>query len=321
MKISPKNIIMLQQGAMMEKRRIQIDQELNAIIEYDDSFRLILSRDDLSEYYKGFVNWHKQPAIEISVITEGAVNVYVLEREEVVTEGNGFFIMPGFLHSIRPAPGYRASKYFTLIFYPEILYGTHGSYYEKAYYHPIANCNMPLFIFKRCDTWTEGIFSGLKWIADHFSETSPEFRLKTQHILQDIWTLFASNLTEAVKPGSSSHDNRKILNMVTWLHMHYQEKFSLTLLAQNMSMSRNECCRYFKHMMNMTITEYLLEYRLSKAAALLESSELSITEIAGQTGFCDVSYFIKMFRHKTGITPKAYTKKLKGQADPHDRRS
>lgn len=100
--------------------------------------------------------------------------------------------------------------------------------------------------------------------------------------------------------------------MVTWLHMHYQEKFSLTLLAQNMSMSRNECCRYFKHMMNMTITEYLLEYRLSKAAALLESSELSITEIAGQTGFCDVSYFIKMFRHKTGITPKAYTKKLKG---------
>ncbi|MCM1212740.1 MAG: AraC family transcriptional regulator [Blautia sp.] len=71
-------------------------------------------------------------------------------------------------------------------------------------------------------------------------------------------------------------------------------------------MSRNECCRYFKHMMNMTITEYLLEYRLSKAAALLESSDLSITEIAGQTGFCDVSYFIKMFRRKTGSTPKAY---------------
>lgn len=57
----------------------------------------------------------------------------------------------------------------------------------------------------------------------------------------------------------------------------------------------------------MTITEYLLEYRLTKAAALLEASGLSITEIAGRTGFCDVSYFIKMFRQKTGITPKAYS--------------
>ncbi len=295
----------------MNKRQIQIDQELNAIVEYDESFRLILSRDDLQEYYKGFVNWHKQPTIEISVIIEGAVNVYVLEHEQTLEEGDGFFIMPGFLHSIRPASGYEASKYFTLIFYPEILYGIHGSYYEKAFYYPIASCNIPFFAFRKCDTWTVEIFPKLKWIADNFSENSPEFRLKTQHILQDIWTLFASNLPEQqINPSPAPHDNKKILNLITWLHTHYQEKFSLNALAENTSMSRNECCRYFKHMMNMTITEYLLEYRLSKAAALLESSGLNITEIAEQTGFCDVSYFIKMFRRKTGITPKAYTKKF-----------
>lgn len=294
----------------MEKRRIQIDSELNAIVAYDDSFRLILSRDDLSEYHKGFVNWHKQPTIEISVIMEGAVNVYVLEHEQLVTKGNGFFIMPGFLHSIQPAPGYQAAKYFTLIFYPDILYGTHGSYYEKEYYRPITDSNISFFIFRKCEEWAAQIFPKLKWIADHFSE-NPDFRLKTQHILQDIWTLFAPNLPEPPqnKPHSTSRDNKKILELVNWLHTHYQEKFSLTALAENMSMSRNECCRYFKHMMNMTITEYLLEYRLSKAAALLESSDLSITEIAEQTGFCDVSYFIKMFRRKTGITPKAYAKK------------
>lgn len=215
--------------------------------------------------------------------------------------------MPGFLHSIRPAEGYHAFRYFTLIFYPEILYGVHGSYYETAYYRPIADCNMPLFLFKKCDAWATGIFPKLKWIADHFSETTG-FRLKTQHILQDVRALFASSLSGQVKPNSVLHDNRKILDLVTWLHTHYKDRFSLTALAEHMSMGRNECCRYFKHMMNMTITEYLLAYRLSKAAALLESSGLSITEIAGRTGFCDVSYFIKMFRRKTGITPKAYAK-------------
>ncbi len=71
-------------------------------------------------------------------------------------------------------------------------------------------------------------------------------------------------------------------------------------------MSRNECCWYFKQMMNMTITEYLLEYRLSKAAELLETSGLSISEIAWKTGFCDVSYFVKRFKEKTGITSSTY---------------
>lgn len=292
----------------MEMRQVLVDDEMNAIVAYDESFRLILSQDDLSEYHKGFVNWHKQPTVEISVITEGAVKVNVLEHEYIVTENDGFFIMPGFLHSIQPVPGYESSKYFTLIFYPEILYGARDSYYDKAYYSPIANCNTPFFLFSKEDAWTAEIFPKLKWIAENFSETSPAFRLKTQHILQDIWALFAGNLLDRTEPSSALHDTKKILNIISWLHRHYQEKFSLTELAKSVSMSRNECCRYFKHMMNMTITEYLLEYRLSKAAALLESSELSITEIGEQAGFCDVSYFIKMFRRRTGMTPKVYAR-------------
>ncbi|MCM1037760.1 MAG: hypothetical protein NC434_00435 [Ruminococcus sp.] len=84
----------------MEKRQIQIDSELNAIVAYDDAFRLILSRNDLREYHKGSVNWHKQPTIEISVIIEGAVNVYVLEHEQLVTKGEGFFKMRGMDYKI-----------------------------------------------------------------------------------------------------------------------------------------------------------------------------------------------------------------------------
>ena len=293
----------------MEKRQVPIDQEMNALVAYDEAFRFILSRDDLSEYNKGFVNWHKQPTIEISVICEGAVNVYVLEYEQTVAAGDGFCIMPGFLHSIRPAPGYKTAKYFTLIFHPEILYGSHGSYYEEAYYRPIVDCNTPYFVFRGRDAWTKEIFPKLMWVGDHCPDTSPAFRLKTQHILQDVWALFAANLLDQTKPSLAARDTRKILNLIAYLHEHYQEKFSLAALADHVSMSRNECCRYFKQMMNMTITEYLLEYRLSKAAALLETSGLSITEIAEQTGFCDVSYFIKMFRRKTGITPKAYAKR------------
>ena len=290
----------------MEKRQIPIDGEMNAVVEYDESFRFLFSQDDLSEYNKGFVNWHRQPTIEISVVCEGAVNVYVLQQEQTVTAGDGFIIMPGFLHSIRPAPGHDAARYFTLIFHPEILYGFRGSYFDKAYYRPVADRNTPLFLLRKEDAWTQEVFCELSQVAEHCPDTSPAFRLKTQHILQDVWALFASALP-APETVRTPPNTRRILELVAYLHEHYAEKFSLASLAESVSMSRSECCRYFRRMMNMTITEYLLEYRLTKAAALLEASGLSITEIAGRTGFCDVSYFIKMFRQKTGITPKAYS--------------
>lgn len=302
----------------MNQLQVPTDDEMNAIAVFDPAFRFTFSRDDLSEYHKGFVNWHKQPTIEISVVCEGAVDVYVLKQKKTVTAGDAFCIMPGCLHSICPVAGYETAKYFTLIFHPEILYGYHGSYFENAYYSPFADRGMQLFLFHVQDEWTKAIFSKLEWIADHCAErwdnipptaSPPEIRLEIQHCLQDIWVQFAKHLLQEGTDTSFAH-TRKIYNLIGYLHEHYAEKFSLTALAESVFMSRNECCRYFKQAMHMTITEYLLEYRLSKAAELLGTSGLSITEIAEQTGFCDVSYFIKMFRRKTGMTPKTYAGKV-----------
>lgn len=91
----------------------------------------------------------------------------------------------------------------------------------------------------------------------------PDIRLKIQHCLQDIWVQFAEHLSQEEGTPSSVH-TRKIYDLIGYLHEHYTEKFSLTALAETVFMSRNECCRYFKQAMNMTITEYLLEYRLSQ---------------------------------------------------------
>ncbi len=295
----------------MTKIQIPTDSELNALVPYDETFRFFLSKDNLEEYEKGFVNWHKQPSIEISIVYEGAVSVNVLEHEQIVSARDGFFIMPNYLHSIRPAQGFKNAKYYTLIFYPEILYGIKGSYYDKAYYQPIEDCHSPLFVFSHKDVWTKEIFDRFKWIAENYSDSDPKYRLKVQHILQNAWVLFSTHLSDSASPNISINDSRRIMLFIHYLQEHYQEKFSLDSLAIHMSMSRNACCRYFKKMMNMTLSDYLLEYRLAKATTLLSSSEYNITEIAELTGFCDSSFFIKMFKEKPGITPNAYRKNYK----------
>lgn len=73
-------------------------------------------------------------------------------------------------------------------------------------------------------------------------------------------------------------------------------------------MSREYFSRVFKEQTRQTPFEYLTNYRISRAMELLESSDMSITEIAGKCGFAQTGYFSVKFSEIAGCTPSAYRK-------------
>lgn len=129
--------------------------------------------------------------------------------------------------------------------------------------------------------------------------------------LQDIWILLFENLISKQKDSIQNQHGAKLLSMIEYLHSSYNEKFSLSDMADKVNVSRGECCRFFKKMMHMTISQYLLEYRISKAIEMIEHTELTIAEISEEVGFSSNSFFIKSFRKKTGLTPLSYKKSYK----------
>jgi AraC-like DNA-binding protein len=64
--------------------------------------------------------------------------------------------------------------------------------------------------------------------------------------------------------------------------------------------------RFFRQVSGQKFGAYLAEYRVARAQAMLDSSDLSITEVAHAAGFCDQSYFGLVFRRLTGMTPGEY---------------
>ncbi len=74
---------------------------------------------------------------------------------------------------------------------------------------------------------------------------------------------------------------------------------------------QNTKCRFFKEMTNRTPIEYLVFYRIERACEELSYGEKSITEVALDCGFNDLSYFIKTFKKLKGVSPKQYQKTLK----------
>ncbi len=93
-----------------------------------------------------------------------------------------------------------------------------------------------------------------------------------------------------------------------YIDTHIAEELALTRLCTELHVSRNYLYRGFHSYFGCTVNEYVTERRIRKAAALLRESDDSITRIAEKVGIPNYTYFSRLFKKKTGLSPLKYRK-------------
>lgn len=94
--------------------------------------------------------------------------------------------------------------------------------------------------------------------------------------------------------------------------------FNVNQFIREIGMSRPVLYRKIKAITNMSIFDFINNYRLNKAAMILKSGHFNISEIAFQVGFADPKYFSKAFRKKFGTTPTEYLSEMKEEHETID---
>ncbi|AYV66154.1 AraC family transcriptional regulator [Niallia circulans] len=89
----------------------------------------------------------------------------------------------------------------------------------------------------------------------------------------------------------------------------YSKSFETKKIAPMLGVSNNHLVRLFKQYYGKTISEYLIELRLKEATRLLTRTDTEITKVAFEAGFQSMSNFYKIFKTRTGLTPKEYRMK------------
>ena len=97
-----------------------------------------------------------------------------------------------------------------------------------------------------------------------------------------------------------------IYKAIDYMKCNYQSKITLEDTALNVGLSPSYFSKVFKEEMGCTFSSYLNELRIDKSKALLLSGSASIMEICAQVGFEDQSYFTKVFKKRTGVTPAKF---------------
>jgi AraC family transcriptional regulator len=98
---------------------------------------------------------------------------------------------------------------------------------------------------------------------------------------------------------------RSLLHRVLeYIDAHVDQNLGLQTLAALSGLSEDHFARAFRAATGVPPYRYLLQRRLARARQLLESSNLTIVEIAQELGFSDQSHLTKLFRRETGMTPR-----------------
>lgn len=84
------------------------------------------------------------------------------------------------------------------------------------------------------------------------------------------------------------------------------ERFDANALSDTMAMSRAQLLRRLKSITGNSPAYYIKNLRLERAKELLETKDVTISEVAFQTGFNSPSNFTKVFTEKYGITPSQF---------------
>jgi AraC family transcriptional regulator len=107
-------------------------------------------------------------------------------------------------------------------------------------------------------------------------------------------------------------DRRRAVEAALWLDAHSAEPVALEDAARQAGLSPFHFLRLFAKVLGVTPHQYVVRSRLRHAARLLADEARSITDIALDVGFADLSNFVRTFRRAAGVSPRTFRSAAKG---------
>lgn len=295
----------------MQNIAILTDKHGKELVSHGDAWFPLAGYDELfSKFVREEVPWHWHDEIELVVVWEGSTLVELMGTEIPLETGDAILINCNQLHRLTKT-SQEDCRIINFVFNPEIIGGKHDSKLYREYVHPLCtNKNVMFYKFSPDVIWERHAIHCIEEAFKHHESKNFTSELLIRSNLTNFWAILCKNKPEFLKKYERyNRDEKRIKEIIEYIHAHYNEKLSIDDLAALVGICRTECYRLFQRMLKCTPSDYILSHRLQIASKQLLYTDNTILDISMNVGISTPAYFTKRFKEQYNCTPFQFRKK------------
>lgn len=284
--------------------KIVTDESLRETIPHgSDEYPFRYYLEDIWEFDFHCIDWHWHPEVEFVLIEKGTMELLVGSERYQLNAGTGFFINSQVIHRFEAAD----SVIIPNIVFSPVLLAPEGSLIYQNYIQPVLDA-AECVIFSADDL---GHKEFLDTLASVFAVQEEEngCEIKTVELLLKLWRMLYEHTDvrrETFLPRAAEKTQAQLQIMLQYIHKNYPCQITLDDIAETVSLSKSSVLNVFHKNIHTSPVDYLINYRLKRAAKLLVTTRSSVSTIARDTGFENIGYFCRKFKEVFQMTPGEY---------------
>jgi AraC-like DNA-binding protein/mannose-6-phosphate isomerase-like protein (cupin superfamily) len=243
--------------------------------------------------FPGSLHAHKPDIYEIIYVDYGKLNLKFSGTEIMVNPGECIFIPPALEHSLIGKDGV-SFDYLNVMF--------KGKMPESLLLR-----NLP--VNRRC-------LELMEKLKQESIQAMPYFREAVFAILTELIACFLRQVEFSVPsqlPESSTphrYQSEIVNRAMAYIAERYSKNLNLKDLSKSLGVSKSHLCAIIKKETGESFCTILHKQRITAAKHLLSEGTFSVENISNAVGYPYTSFFFKIFKRITGMTPKAFAKSL-----------
>ena len=247
------------------------------------------------------VHWHDE--FEIIYVRSGFLTVSISGESYIGKTGDAFVVSPGNLHLMGSQTG--TVDYYTFLFPLKYISFRTDDMLDEKLLEPLNSGH--LMICPRVNDTAKELCEQLIKIYEAKNDES-ESKITTQVRTKIILLQFILEMWKKGFVIENDTSGRNIVEkeMVSYIQQNFTGKISLREFGEQFHLSEKYISRYFKEHFHITLSQYVTYLRLEHAKQLLQDTDIPVTDVAMQSGYQNVSYFIRSFKKTYGISPLKY---------------
>ncbi|TMV50170.1 helix-turn-helix domain-containing protein [Paenibacillus mesophilus] len=253
---------------------------------------------------------HVHDFIEINYVAAGKGYHYIGDNRLEVGRGDLFIIPIGTRHVYRPEstnPDHELIVY-NCLFSQELL--PRLADVQPLPFRPELLLSGETHTYRHFEDRNNECHRTLESMIQEYTLRMPGYEaMVCSLLLQLLVTLHRYDAGFVGSESKSSLSPLRLEPVFDYIAEHYSEAITLERLASLIPVSASYLQRMFKRTTGQSCTEYIQNVRIAKSCELLQSSSITVRDVALQVGYKDLKFFHTLFRKKTGTSPYRYKKK------------